>query len=299
MYYLMYCSFGSFVFICSFVMGGVNGKDILLKEAEKHKGVGEFPVSVIIGEYERIKSFNESATDHEEKFCTEDSSLFDRLQYVYKSAVEESELSLSDCRFPAVIISKYTGLIDSEKEDFTKLLLSAIEAREEETRKKMKNTKPEDYSQSFGGTAADSKNEKEAASLLRGGPTAAADDSSPILREPTITHSFEQFELRRVGRWLKFMGASGCYMYMHNLTREMVSIRPEDFVDESQTTSTESHDTVIVDPANGLPRVDIQNLPAEVERIVTELGRTPLIIDTSPENRVRTFYDYKALLEVL
>jgi len=280
-------------------MGGVNGKDLLLKEAEKVKGGGEFPVAVTISEYERIKAYNESVTENESKFCIDDSSLFDRLQYVYKAAVEEAELSLSDCRFPAVIISKYIGLNDAEKEDFTKLLGSAIEAREEETRKKMKNSKPEDYSQSFGGTAADSKNEKEAASLLRGGPSSTADDGIPILREPNINHSFEQVELRRVGKWLKFLGASGCYMYMHNLTREMVSIRPDDFIDESQKISTDYHQIAIVDPANGLPRVDIQNLPAEVERIVTELGRTPLIIDTSPENRVKTFYDYKALLEVI
>jgi hypothetical protein len=53
-----------------------------------------------------------------------------------------------------------------------------------------------------------------------------------------------------------------------------------------------------LDPSNGLPAVDLGDLPQEVERVIRELNKTPLIIDTSPEQGTRTFYSYKAMLEV-
>jgi hypothetical protein len=44
--------------------------------------------------------------------------------------------------------------------------------------------------------------------------------------------------------------------------------------------------------------VGLTDLPDEVDRVVTELGRTPLILDCSEEQGARTFYAYKARLEV-
>ena len=269
-----------------------------MKESEKYKDGGQFPVSVTISEFERIKAHNESATEPDAKVFTNDAQLFDRLQQVYKAAVEEENIPINECKCPAVIIAKYAALSQQEKDSFAMQLLEAVEQREEEIRKRLKRTKPENYDQSFGGTEADSKNEKEAALLLRGS-TAVAEESNPLLRPPNISNSFENIELRRVGRWLKYFGASGCYMYIHNLSREVLSIRPEDYIEEASQEVAASIDATAIDPANGLPRVDLQDLPAEVDRIVKELASTPLIIDQSPENTVRTFYEYKAMLEVL
>ena len=43
--------------------------------------------------------------------------------------------------------------------------------------------------------------------------------------------------------------------------------------------------------------IEIADLPQEVERIIKELKKTPLLIDVSEGHVVRTFYTYKAQLE--
>ena len=277
-------------------MGGVNGKDIFMKETEKYKSNGDFPILVAVHEYERIKSHNDSVTDPTEKYCGDDASLFDRLETIYKLAVEESNLPLAECMCPAVIMTKYGALTAEEKETFTSSLVQAIVLQDALHHHKLKNN--EDYAQSFGGTEADSKNEKDAAEMLRGS-LQAAEETDSILRPPNVTHGFEHAELRKSGKWSKYMGGSGCYMYIHNLTKDIVSIRPEEYNEVDDTAKI--LDTIPaqeVDPANGIKRVHLRDLPDEVDRIVKELKRTPLIIDCSPEQAVRSFYEYKAILEV-
>ena len=41
------------------------------------------------------------------------------------------------------------------------------------------------------------------------------------------------------GMWKKFLGASQCYMYIHPLSRQIVSLRPEDFQEEVVAAKTE------------------------------------------------------------
>lgn len=57
-------------------------------------------------------------------------------------------------------------------------------------------------------------------------------------------------------------------------------------------------ETVAVHPAHGLPFCALVDLPAEIDRIIEQTKKTPLILDISPERNVATFYSYKAHLEV-
>lgn len=39
-------------------------------------------------------------------------------------------------------------------------------------------------------------------------------------------------KLRSAGKWLRYVGAKGCYMWIHSLTREVTALRPPDYIDE-------------------------------------------------------------------
>lgn len=100
------------------------------------------------------------------------------------------------------------------------------------------------------------------------------------------------------------MGNSGCYLYIHSLTKEVLSIKPEDFNDDDSNGAaiggvTGAAAAVMRDPSNGLPTYELSELPSQVDSIVKQLKKTPLIIDCSSSQAVRAFYSYKALLEVL
>ena len=91
-------------------------------------------------------------------------------------------------------------------------------------------------------------------------------------------------------------GASGCFMYFHFLTKDVVSIRPDEY-DEPVVVAVAAAEVEEKDIANGLPKVTVADMPSEVDRLINELKRTPLLIDTSESQVVRTFYTYKAMLE--
>ena len=52
-----------------------------------------------------------------------------------------------------------------------------------------------------------------------------------------------------------------------------------------------------MDPANGLPKVDPADIPLTVHTTITELKKTPLLLDCSTEQVARTFYQYKGICE--
>lgn len=97
-------------------------------------------------------------------------------------------------------------------------------------------------------------------------------------------------ELRAAGKWMKLMGGAGCFMYIHSLTHETVSLRPEDFVDE------EAKVVETVDPACGLCSVGISDLMDEIAKTVETEQMTPLLIDNSEEGVLTTFFSYKSIL---
>jgi hypothetical protein len=88
----------------------------------------------------------------------------------------------------------------------------------------------------------------------------------------------------------------------------VLSIRPSSY-DEAldpqpsatAVASTSSLDPELMrrinDPSNGIKRVGVEDLLAEIERIVLEEKKTPLLIDNSKEQIARTFFSYKARFE--
>lgn len=226
-----------------------------------------------------------------------DQELCERLQQVWQEAIREELIDLELCRNPSVIVYKYSGLSNEEKEQFIDKMLALVVEQDKNNSNGKKNSKS-DYSKSFGGTVDDTKNEKEAAEILRGNNDDSDSTTNPALLKPVLISNYDHRILKESGSWCKYLGSSDCYMYLHVLTRDIVSIRPEEYAEVDDNNGCNSSEEVVKDPANGLKRIDLVDLPVEVERIVTELKKTPLIIDCSPTQAVNTYYSYKAMLEV-
>ena len=164
--------------------------------------------------------------------------MHERLKAIYSKALQEFENPLEDCRCPAVILLKYSRLTEEEKKEFNDAVVGAIIEKEKIRKKAIDNTKAVDYSQSFGGTADDTKNEKEAAALLRG-HEGVAEEEVPILRKPDCLSKFDIENLRKAGVWKRFMGAQ-CFMFIHTLTKDIEGVRPSDYIDEESDASKTS-----------------------------------------------------------
>ncbi len=123
-----------------------------------------FTFKVLQNEYEAIKQFN---IDKPEKALNE-TQIYDCLQLTYRSAIEEWNTDLPECKNPGVILFKYLQLSSAEQTEYIELITTTATTKEKDLLKIKKAVKVEDYTKSFGGTEADSKNEKDAAELLRG-----------------------------------------------------------------------------------------------------------------------------------
>ena len=296
-------------------MGGSIGSDIPSSAATF------FAFQVVRDTYESYKQFLLQAGDDcgdgqtiedappssSSQLMSQSNSKIQRLlERAYKNALEEKDVPIEQCKYPAVLIFKYKLLNEEEQKQFQEnVIVSALE-KEKAISTRKKSNSAEDYSKSFGGTAADSKNEKEAAAILRGedGGGNNADSSEEVnsfLCPPHIESSAEQRLLREIGPWKKFLGSSGCFLYINTLSREVVSLRPEAYEDEDTERGVGGGidgEGAQRDPANGLPRVDAADVPAEAERIIKELGKTPLFLDCSVEQVIRTYYSYKGSVAV-
>lgn len=288
------------------------GNDALVAELKemvsKEEGYSPFAVNVLESEYKRIITYNnflsennvdrwgEVIEDAPPPFCGTPDLLYDRLKTLYDKAVNEEQTPLEDCTLPSVIVYKYESMEAELKAEYKQSILDAVLTVE--AQKSASAPKVEDYSKSFGGTEADSKNEKEAAALLRGETKEEEKTNDPKLAKPTTENNYELHSLRTTSEcWCKYLGASGCFMYFHILTKEVASLKPDDYEDPPAVEADKAAEVEEKDVANGLPNVRISDMPAEVDRIVGELRRTPLLIDRSEAQVVRTFYSYKAMLE--
>lgn len=277
------------------------GGGICIEEAIPGKPAEQFAFKVVAEEYSRIHSSDFAIEGEEDtKPYPNEEAMYSRLESLYKKALLEKDTGLPECMCPSVIIYKYDKLGEEQKKEYQQGFLDAVEKREKESLKAKKaaaKSASADYSQSFGGTAEDTKNEKEAAEILRGDDQSnAAMDEDPILRTPDILNIFERNELRKTGRWFKYLGAEGCYMFQHLLTKDIVSVRPEDFV-EDVVVETQVVEEEAKDEANGLRRIDLPDLMRTVDELISEKQKTPLFIDRSPSQPLRTFFNVKAMLE--
>jgi hypothetical protein len=266
----------------------------------------QFALLVATQEYERIQAHQNVSEQSESgelpldsgslQFNPSEDELQARLQDIYDSAKAEYELSIEDCRCPAVVIFKYLALDPDGKKSFHDAIEEYLSCREKAAQKRKAASASSDYSKSFGGTEDDTKNEKEAAEILRGTVSdGASETDSPFMIPPCINSPFDKYSLRKASVWRKYMGA-GCYMYVNVLTKEIVSSAPEDYIDDDGANENAKLEE-IKDPANGLPSVSLGDLPALVDRIINIDKKTPLIIDPLDVG-ARAYYSYMAILEV-
>lgn len=268
-----------------------------------------FAFKVLDGELERMNTGCDAGTEENAEILpVDESSNHQRIVCIYHQALCEFGKTIENCRCPSVVLHLYLSMDTEQRRAFHRSVLDNAEASEKVTAAKaVLANKASDYSQSFGGTAADTKNEREAAAILRGeAGTAATDEEEqnalyPFLVPPSLEYSYDRQQLRRYGKWGRFLGGTGCYLYLHYLTKEIVSIRPDDFTEDESTENTTnegSRPAAARDPANGLRRIDLADLQGEVDRIIKESNKTPLLIDNSKTGAVRAFYTYKGYLEV-
>eukprot|EP00981_Chlorochromonas_danica_P002209 scaffold437_cov168-Ochromonas_danica.AAC.26 len=223
-----------------------------------------------------------------------DAELYDRIGQAVQGIMKEADLPLAECRCPAVVLFKFQELSDEQKEEFAQAVFEAALKKDIADGKIAE--KAMDYSKTFGGTEADHKAEQEAAAMLRGDEPNTNNDAE-ILIQPNMIHPSEHTVLRLAGKWKKFLSTRGCYLYIHSLTRDLVAVKPDDYIDlpdEQTNGQNENSASTDVDPSNGLPTIPMSELPTMVDHIVKVLQKTPLIIDTSPTESVRTYYSYKA-----
>jgi hypothetical protein len=190
------------------------------------------------------------------------------------------------------VLNKTPEALAAEKLAF----LAAVESREKrvKTKKdaadKLANA---DYSKGFSGTAADTKAEKDFAKLAMGDHGAEEDDvpdDEKVLLAPLSDVSPHDLDaMRNLSPWCKVMGGTGCFIWVHPITRETATQRPENFVDEEVA-------EVNTDDFNGLPFVLMENLLPEIERIVDVEKKTPLLLDDSFDRNLATYFQYKGVL---
>jgi hypothetical protein len=232
-----------------------------------------------------------------------DLSIKSRLEEIFIKSKTEYDYNINDCSNPSVILYKYQKLSADELDTFSEKVIDAAVTREKNAHDlAIKNGVKSDYSKGFSGSAADTKAEKDAADLMRGKTEVVVEEVNPYLRRPSFNKeyfAYERYFLRKAGKWRKFMGA-GCFMYFHILTKEIASIRPEDYEDEIE------EKIEIIDPeverrkqdiSNGLPQIAIADMLPEIDRIINVEKKTPLIIDNSANSNCRLYFSYKAMLE--
>ena len=189
------------------------------------------------------------------------------------------------------LLTKWQGTSEEDREEEAKLVLEAALRREAKRKAEADAAAKQanmDYSKGFSGSAEDTKKEKEAAAEMRGG--AQAEDEDPRLVELQGGLTAAQKEaVEGLGKWLKLMGGSGCYVYVHSLTHEFAANRPEGFVDDGDLKAKE-------DAAGGLPVVELTDVVGEIKRIIEEEKKTPLLLDDSEDRKLATFFSFKGVL---
>ena len=239
--------------------------------------------------------------------------LYKQLINVFREALTEKELDIPflSLKSPAHLMYKFENELNSDEQmEYCNSFKEAVVLEEKKLAKRMQgDAKRNDYSSSFGGTAADTKNEAEAAKLMRGEDDDDDGDQHDniYLRTPKLNNIIDEIMIKYVGPWFKYMGASGCYVYIHSLSKEVASMRPNMYEEMENTTSTTSvngnnigdknNETVeeIKDESNGLKSCNSDNVLSIVEEIQSS-NTTVLLLDTSDEQILKTFYSYKANL---
>ena len=176
------------------------------------------------------------------------------------------------------------------------MVLKATTRREGDRKKaRIEAEKKGDYSKCFSGTADDTKNEAEAAALLKGGVAEENDDSGEYsILQPlsgASQNALAALEVR--GKWMKYLNMNDCYGYVHGLTLEVRGNRPEAFVDEDDDTSDSSSSAAQqakkkAELVRTIEPRDIKDIIDEVEAI---RNKTLLLLtDGEHDEALRTYF---------
>ena len=184
-----------------------------------------------------------------------------------------------------------------------------IAAREKKRKSEAKARLKEaniDYSKTCAGTAADSKAEKAFTELMK------EQDGKADLPEDEFAHLLVVMKeqdlpggvydaLKVEGKWLKVEVIHGDGLpgvaWIHSFTCEEAFSRPRDYVEEVAEVTEE------VDPYAGLSRCDMEDVIERIEAAINggEEGvepKTPLLVDTSADEKMRTFFKYSKCVVV-
>lgn len=196
-----------------------------------------FAIAVVKDEYESIKKIllnddtNGLLQDDLINSKNHQDILLDRLKYVYHCALGKEIALFSECIVP-VIRYRYKSMTDQERHDYISLVIA--ETIEMEHRS-LKQIKIEDFSnvgKSFGGSVEDSKNEREAAKLLRGEGGCEHESIEYAILKPGYFFNYDSYTLSNIDNvWIKHLSNSGCYIYINAITRAISSITPSSYSD--------------------------------------------------------------------
>ena len=209
----------------------------------------------------------------------------------FELSIKEYNIPFYEQRVPIVLSMQFQKLTVDEKDQFNNSVMNSVISKFDNNGR---SNKPQDYSKSFSGTAMDTKLENEAAKLLRGIQETNIDEANPYLSKPLITYPHQYRLLKSVGTWLKIL-SNNCYIYVNVLTKDIVSVQPEGYI-EPIITSEKTQQAIVNDTSNE-NAVHINNLLPEIDRIINDEKKTPLIIDTSVEQITKSFFSYKGQLE--
>ena len=248
----------------------------------------------------------------------DNNELYTFVKCLYSSSLDDYDRQICDIQSVYCYCYTYTNILSNEERlSHDKNLIESLNTRESNALKaKIKREKDNDYSQSFSGSAADTKKEKEAAELMKGnsGDATTADSSNsnddalhPLLRVPVVIigESLKMVNKYSENTWHKYDSSFfRCFMYLNSVTKEITARRPDNYDEKNDLlASADAHSSanksneIIIDSSNGLRRILPVDLMLEIERIVNEEKKTPLIIDCSKGQIARNFFTYKGILE--
>ena len=191
-------------------------------------------------------------------------------------------------------------ILDMSEEELSshkRRVREAAEKREKKRKRDMnKAIKANDYSKSFSGTAADTSKEKEFADLTNTSGGKEVLEENPYLA-PVGGSEAELQKLREnpLG-WCKLMGANDCIIYLNCFTHELTGLRPESFVDvTSHGVDDKNAPQTVEDLAMGLQIVESDDLLDNIEDAI-ENRKTTLVLDTSGDDVLKTYFTYKGVL---
>jgi len=179
-------------------------------------------------------------------------------------------------------------------------VLTAMTKREVERKKEMiEAEKRGDYSKCHSGTAEDTKNEAEAAALLKG----AVDDDGgegDASGEYQILKSIDSINLstkarsalEKRGKWMKYMNMNDCYGYVHGLTLEVRGNKPDTYIDEDEERKEEEEkEKKKKDKKKQLRKIEPKQLKEVIKEVENTANKTLLLLtDGEHDETLRTYF---------